>query len=138
MLTRVNGGCFTGVFFAALVIVLFANFCGGPIIANSGKTQLHGVVVDAYNKQSSGNDYFYAAIIPDGAAEPEVFQNVDQWLQGKTNSADVQQRLKMAKDNKTPVTVTVVGVRWTLFSWFRNITEVKPDQTPQRSSGPGG
>jgi len=53
--------------------------------------------------------------------ESETFENTDEFWMGKWNSSDVQGGLKIGDT----ATVQVIGWRWSFFSMYRNIIEIK-------------
>jgi hypothetical protein len=55
-----------------------------------------------------------------------VFRNEDAWYRFKFNSADLQGDAATAARNNTPVKITYYGWRSNIFSWFWNITRLKP------------
>lgn len=85
------------------------------------RAEVTGTVTDKYIKRYGDADHFFVALTAkDGNIE--VIEDTDNWLWLKFNSADVYQQVTVGKT----YTLTVVGWRIPLFSWFRDIMGVQP------------
>jgi len=111
----------------ALFAVIFGIFLvSGLITDRLVVDDVNGVINNTYIKRYNDVDVFHVVIIKDNG-EMEIFQNKDCWLWGKFDSADIQQKLELAKNKKCRMTVT--GWRLPFMSWFRNIVKYEILQT---------
>lgn len=95
-----------------LAAVVLAALCYQPIVHFTTKTQVHHQRVLKTERITSPEGSRYLIF-----AERETFANEDSWLALKFNSSDVYGRIK---DGQT-CSFTVTGLRFPLFSWYRNI-----------------
>lgn len=107
---------------SAFMVTIFTGFAGGfvlglPAVAwASSHYNKHDAVCTVESKDRTSDDMrIYTK-------ECGVFVNGDDWFNGKTNSADVWNRIKVGET----YTFTVVGWRNTITSSFPNVLDVKP------------
>ena len=112
--------------FVIFAVIVILSLVSGLITDRFVVGDVNGVINNTYIKRYSDVDVFHVVIIKDNG-EMEIFQNKDSWWWWKFDSADIQQKLELAKNKKCRVTVT--GWRWPFMSWFRNIVKYEISQT---------
>jgi hypothetical protein len=115
---KMGCGCLTICVLAALWMVglVVWNFAGEWEV-----NTISGHIEDSYVKRSgSDSDKFFIAVrSADGNLE--VLEDRDAWAQGKFNSADVQQQIRILRESNANVCFTVNGRRVPFFSYYRNV-----------------
>ena len=81
-----------------------------------------GTISRVYETSRGGESVYYVAMMRDDGQYVETFENEDSWAFVKFNSAHLQDNLIPGQRYR----LTVVGVRFPLFSWFRNIISARP------------
>lgn len=109
-----------GCFFIFVVLLLLAAVVFEFMATCSNEHEVTGTVASTYIKTVDKEDHFFV-IITTEEGETLVFENIDNWLYGKVNSADVYGQMRTGRK----VTVTVVGYRVPLLNMFPNIVKVK-------------
>lgn len=97
---------------AVALVVLLVGGCGGCVLYRSYATK-EAVTIHVKDKERTGGDNGKYLVYTDG----EVFEDVDAWLNAKTNSSDIYSGLEPGHTYHC----TVNGWRFSPFSWYRNI-----------------
>lgn len=108
---------------AALAVVLVMG--GGYALAKANYHD-HEAVCTVTDKDRSGSSDGGSSHYRVYTEQCGVLGNVDQWLAGKTDSADIQGRLQVGHTYR----LRIVGWRQSVFSDFPNIVSVDGEVTP--------
>lgn len=103
---------------AAIIVILV--LIAYPVYALVGSFNEHEVnfTVDTTEVVTKSGNSSYLVYAEDGT----VYQNTDNWLQGKTESSDLQNSLEEGES----YTCTAVGFRISLLSDYENLLECEP------------
>lgn len=99
------------------VALILGLLIAGGIVFGVVKNSVRSTVVDTVVKSEriqDGKQSYYLVF-----GENEVYQNEDSWLNGKFNSSDVYRDIEPGKKYR----FEVIGWRWPLMSWYRNIVK---------------
>jgi len=81
--------------------------------------QTYVVVITGQQRIVSGGNSYYLIFARDLEGNYFEFRNVDNWLRGKFNSSSFQNQIHEGYTYE----LTVIGFRFYLFSWYKNIID---------------